>query len=535
MAHAFRLFKLRDELMRLAYSILYPEKLERITSYIRESEVFKEKFESKEIKGKSVIDDVRDVFSRVCSSITLSSPGFFELQNRLMVKKGENTPFIKLRFEIPEKVKTTAAEWRSYANEIFVIFINMYGAQMIKSPYEEIFGPTNSYETRYLEAEINIGGLDIKVELISDKELMKQTASVSDIFTPLRESEISPNISSRQYFALEHLTELRKNFKEAQRLGDLSAFFESVGGSKVISIEGISRGIYFPEDATILDVLYAHLGPDAFQVHRVHVREKKGQIRIIECSGNNNGANQILGNGARIVEIKKLGNTLTSTNRDIHLLSLLGCANLHSVRLALADTVESEILSEKIKREALVRKGYELLMWQYRLAWEEQQNRNNIIESKSFFEIPLDVIPYQAKPLYQNVSDLLYDIGLGRIGKDELDDVIGYLTERRGEAVFLEIEEREDNGEDLGKKVLDALAENNIEYWQIKIQNRLSPAGKLVQRLYIWFHEDQLGGDDVNISRTNRLEHIISKIDSGGKCFVSVDWKNYDMAELSKL
>lgn len=490
MAHAFGLYKLRDELFQLAFPIIYPKRAAAFTKY--EDFLFPkyERLAEEEIArgGKILLKDFH-------AKMSFKIPSWYDFY-RVQREEDPFLPFLSRQIIIPEKKEETVNQWRWRAAQCFGEFLEIYSPTVIRDISVRIIVQGKEVEQRHLTALIEVGGVYFRIEMIGEDQHISDTASIQDLFTGEGEGG-----ERQKEFALKRIDRVRSDYEQAKLSGNVSSFFEAVQGGKVIYNEQ-KNPLYFPPEATLLDVLYTTRGDDAFRVAAVIIKGidgKRKEIRLHQFR--QPSFDIVLQPGDQIEKVLFFDQVINSSSPLWRLTSYLRCASFHSVRELLAERIKGELETSilDIERRTILETGEEIIREKYKMAWDKQGD--------TFIEIPASLLPVDAVAShYPSYSDFLIAVGLDIADEEVFESFIEALIRVRKEVLYMEItipQEYECGKNDgLFVQVSSLFEKIGIECLERRIAGR---------NIKVWFHTGQLGSNEEEINTTyDRLCDVIN-------------------------
>ncbi|OGG17266.1 hypothetical protein A3D78_03160 [Candidatus Gottesmanbacteria bacterium RIFCSPHIGHO2_02_FULL_39_14] len=513
MAHVFRLFKLRDQLAELALKKLYPEDTEYLITLAQQGALVTEEL------TKTRIDEIRpiEVFNNVLRDdsivsqwidggepkLHIRSPNVYELFKELRLGKKVDA-YQKLTIEVPELNSESDGEWFLRCSSCFQAILKLFPESLKKDlgvGKNLIF--MRSHPRRTEEAIITIKDMDFYLSFIGSKEYQEENATLADLFRddnlPDENLELQRNFMRAQIFKISDI------YRQARRSGDLSSFYETIAGEKVVHTkEGYP--FYLPESGTLVDMLLTLYGTDVASIVNVKIRKEDG--RSFWLRNYPAWSQYQLSSGDQVIEVK-----YSKITSSLQLIDLLDRVTLRNVKQAILDQIEVVLDRDKLFRDILRRRLISrgrIRLWS--LMKEKPVDQIHFTSVDYPIEVLLDgLIPES----FTSKDDFLLALGMEKISQRQVDDLITEMRRKGFEMVRLDLNTEERlvglEGEEIVRLVEEILRKFDIKYLAFELATEAATSFPIIRLI---FHESRLGKNTK--SQLEKMDKLIEVLQEAG-------------------
>lgn len=509
MAGALHLYKLQDDLVAYAMMGRYPQ-MSELVSGLREAAEFVNQMESdtEYIAGIEELfmtdDNIKQWWPEQDCFIRLQIPSMYEVYLNSRERAHPSYSYYKLQIVIPEKDGENAHDWIEKVQSCFNVLQSQPGASVISTGPSRVTMASMGHEVqRELQATISVRGVVYRLEFIGRDHYISEQASILHLFSKTGEAE--KNINELRQAAFSHIGEIQERYSAARDSGLLAPFFETVSGSNLVEWRGVTHR--FPENASVLDVLYSVIGQEVFRIHSVRVRSNKGKDYILS----RNLLSARLHTGDTIVEYLTIPfNTIVPDWLDY--------LSVESVKDAVRGRLEAISIESASMREMVEERGKRKLREIYEDVWKEMlaKDRKDGIEFKEYeltfkfldeariFELPDKKLLPAISAKFPNTGEFSFQLGLDRIGEDVLAKVREAYHFFRQNRIAIEIPA----GKDVSPEKLQEIFKNRgVSLLDSRIVER--DDGFI---MFIWFSTEEFGGKNAN-DTFHKLKNLLEKLE----------------------
>lgn len=508
MAGALHLYKLQDELVALSMKSKYPQMAGMIDGLINITSEANRAIASGDsvVSGtKSVLSsdpDVRRWWSDDDCNVALETPRITEVR---AATQGRH-PRSKLRLQviIPQKLGEGVEDWIEKAQACFNVLQFQQDVEVLNPRGDRLTFDRDKYRSqRVLSADVAVAGVPYSLEFIGRDFYIFEQASLLHLFSKGREYARNNEEFRRAVFS--HILEIRDSYQKARESGLLAPFFETVAGANVVEWKGIAHR--FPENASVLDVLYTVIGQNVFRVHSVRVRSSRGKEYFL--SGELLYAR--LHTGDEIVEYLTIPfNTAVP--------DWLDHVAVESVKAVFRDYFAAAASESVVMKEMAQDRGKRRLKEIYNGVWQEmlKKDRDDGIQYQDYeltfkfldeaqnFDLPDKKLLPAVVPEYANKDDFIFQLGLDRVDADMLDKVRTTYYLFRQNRIAIEIP--------AGQGVLPDKLEEAIRNRGVALLD-----SRIVETndgfiMFVWFSTEELGGRNAR-DTFHKLKNLLERLE----------------------
>lgn len=491
MAGALHLYKLQDDLVALSMIGRHPKNAEYVNllrevtdriNGMRNKEPFAETIE------QLLIEDgfIKRWWSNSDCFVQFQIPRMYEVYLNMLDKARQ--PIIRFQIIIPQKSDEVLQDWIDKAQACFDVLQQLPSVSVVGSRQSRLTFKDDKYRSqRVLQADITFFSTEYKLEFTGFDYYLSEQASLLHLFS--HSIEFLPDNPNMRQAVFSHIGEMQQNYRLARDSGLLTTFFEAVSGPNTVEWQGVD--IRFPENASVIDVLYSLIGQDVFRIHSVRIRSSQGRDYML--SGDELYAR--LSTGGTLIEYMTIPEPFSTITP-----SWLDYVSVGSVKDAVRNRLELLSRESASMRERVIERGQRRLLGIYGEVWNEmlEKDRRDGIEYREYelafkfldeaqvFSLPDKKLLPAISAEFPDTDEFIFQLGLDRVGEDVLASVREAYLFFRQNRIAIEIPV----AGNLDPEKLSSLIRNRgISLLDSRIVE--TDNGYI---MYVWFSTEELGG-----------------------------------------